>query len=1386
MPDPNELNANQLSLSRFAFNIYGALNQAQSLEGNSSASPTPSMNPKQHNKSGTSSSNKEKLVYNCEREVSCISQFNHSLNGLVKNYEEDPLHHLIIGGKNYLKLLAMNNDQTKIVHEVDILELSKSIYSSSRTLSSNKLTSVNTIESQHDTIACELATGLISVYKVQNNGKCKLVRKYSDHIRCVNSLDFINQLNVANSSLPYQLISGSQDGTIKLWDLRSASNKPTLTISSNSHSDPVRSCQYSPHSTVRNKLTILSVHDSGALCKYDLRSPNGGYQHNINVPERKWNFHTGPALSLNIHPEKEYVITGGRDQKVCIWNYGDSPTHQNKISPDYMINTYGPVMKIRWSVYPDNIPSKTDTSSSQYQQILESKRYDDKTSSNERETISTMSSVGKNDPLFNYDFACLFLNEDPTISIYNLKRKYIPKEVISSNSNKPFQNFMWAQNISHSRRVWTISKSNQFMSYDLDTAQSDPNIIKPLDNLTSVSMAWNSGLGDFCFVNQEKDEFESISQLENDSFRSESEEYDPEFALALDGSGLASNSGMEDHPTDERSLKYRISSNSLDNSSIYNNHSKITVASIPIASNASNTPLSYQNPSFSNSVSPPFEQTTKPLLHRSATHNPMIQPPKPLSSILQNRSSVGIEALMEHGNNNSGSNSASVSGNHLRPTLNRNHSQSTQGSNVSLSSSIQGYQAPPPVSKRVISVNHPSPYIVPLSLPLPQNDEHAFEILSNNYLITVNDGLSLIDVCLYNANIAAGVNKFRDCQTWRVLAVSLEEDKFSLINYEENIRSHFEKAETAITYGSLDTYENDSKTSNSKTQLNQTNDNRSILSELDNFVGSFNSNSTLTSNYGGVHSEKDTSNNIELSNANNNGSRKASFSEIKPLSNLNSPSHLKDVLNQSRSNSNSPVISRSNSMLLKNRKTINTGSTRAENHESAIDDDDGMGNAKTCELNENDSQFDMKNSELKKHSSMSAIDSEAIDNDFPYNIESAKASPIKIGLQHKHEKNTTSGLMSPQNKDSNHRGNIINYQRRLSLDPENSRKNSRNAFNYRHTNTWDLDDENSNIIGNRAQWATNSSLSSCGVSSYQPRIGSPNYSDQLHHSYSSTHSSPRPYYNSTTPGSSRRNSHISPVHGFHNKTSYAKQSPVSQKLMRDEQSRTELKDVQEQIEDLESIEETKVSSVNFGKSELTRAITGNNTGSPNTLYKPWKTEYLLKEALEFASLQGDILLCSILTILFYDYLKVGKDSHVFSKEQSLDWLSLYVEILHRKQLFSNAMYVVNMAPKELLPDLANLASTEVNLRFFCCWCQKLLVNEKSKRKALNEDSFGYWYCDECSTKQLNCIYCDEPCKGLNIVTSLSCGHRGHFGCLREWFIDQENIVCPGGCDEQVI
>ncbi|KAM9887411.1 hypothetical protein OXX69_013324, partial [Metschnikowia pulcherrima] len=62
-----------------------------------------------------------------------------------------------------------------------------------------------------------------------------------------------------------------------------------------------------------------------------------------------WTFHTGPALSLHIHPELEHVLTCGRDRKICLWNYADA----HSSAPEAVINTYGPVMKVRWNETPN-------------------------------------------------------------------------------------------------------------------------------------------------------------------------------------------------------------------------------------------------------------------------------------------------------------------------------------------------------------------------------------------------------------------------------------------------------------------------------------------------------------------------------------------------------------------------------------------------------------------------------------------------------------------------------------------------------------------------------------------------------------------------------------------------------------------------------------------------------------------------------------------------------------------------------------------------------------------------------------------------------------------------------------------------------------------------
>ena len=106
-----------------------------------------------------------------------------------------------------------------------------------------------------------------------------------------------------------------------------------------------------------------------------------------------------------------------------------------------------------------------------------------------------------------------------------------------------------------------------------------------------------------------------------------------------------------------------------------------------------------------------------------------------------------------------------------------------------------------------------------------------------------------------------------------------------------------------------------------------------------------------------------------------------------------------------------------------------------------------------------------------------------------------------------------------------------------------------------------------------------------------------------------------------------------------------------------------------------------------------------------------------------------------------------------------------------------ALAVINLVPK----DLEELrALKEVDLRFFCCFCDKVILNENK-----NKHDFGYWYCDLCSRQQPNCVYCHEPCHGLNVVRSLKCGHRGHFGCLKQWFVEEGNSECPGGCVMQL-
>ncbi|KAL6449645.1 RTC1 Restriction of telomere capping protein 1 [Candida maltosa Xu316] len=1048
------------NLAKFAFNIYGTLSTNSSVPSHD-LSPASSLSSSRSKRTKPSVSG-NRLTYQCDKDTISLSQLNYSLQ--VGGYTNDLLHHVVVGGKNYLRILCVSESQQRIIDEINLLD-SKSIYNSRLP---SKLINVNTIKTHGDSIATGLSNGVVSIYKLTPNGQGKITGKYSDHKRTINSLDFVDE---------NQLISGSQDGTVKLWDLRVSSTKPKITIQANLHSDPIRACQYSPHSLVRNKMCVLSVHDSGALCKFDLRSSGGGG--NIYSPEKKWNLHTGPALSLHIHPEKEFVVTGGRDQRISVFNYGDGQS--NRSTPDNIINTYGPVVKLRWSTFP-NIEEQTD----------------------DFEGVQPKS----------YDIACSYLNDDPTVAIYNLGRKYIPKQII--HSKKPIQNFVWARNSSRSRNIWTLTKSNLFTSYQLDQI-GEQDVSRPLDDLNNVAMTWDNDNNLF-MVNQDRFDFELDDASNNNNDVSES---------------------SIDHET----------GNFFENEE-----------------------------SFATTID-------KPTLSRSYTHNPMQQQ----QSSSRTKSPVPIARSATTGfPSNDVLSGTSIPTSGSRPRLTRNVSQATQESALSHVSSV-----PIPTSsishstsylkknQTSRSLNTPA-YIIPVTLPLPTNDEQLFKKLSTEYLVKVPDGFSLIDVCLLNASTAASVNCNRTCQVWRLLAVSLQEDYESRVQQPHTINNiEPENIETKV--------ETVSVTNSAKVN--------SESSALENFVNSY-STSEIATSRGGRQS----------------------------VEHKNSSGNLMDLINQSsRPNSFS-------STSFKIKEKGNDGKVPG-----ATDNDKGSINS--------------------------------------------KAEPIRIRT-HDHE---------------------------------------------------DLDDENLNIANS---FALRSSPTSVGVS-----IPSS-------HTFSSSLASTAQPVRGSIPSRS-----VVPL-----------QSPSSPVQTWLDKRKSEL------------FNGRTIAPVTSGLSLALKTTSQND----EQLAKAWKFKSLLRKSLDYASSQGDIIFCATAALLFYDFAPED-----ITEYECLEWISLYIDILQKKRLFVNAANILNCTTESIRSKLEKHYSVDLDLRFYCSICQTLLVNEKSKFTKKNGE-FGYWYCDECNNLQSKCVYCNEPCKGLAVTVGLKCGHSGHFGCLKEWFIEEENIVCPGGCDYHIL
>lgn len=1165
------------------------------------------------------------FVYSCDRELTAIAQFSHPLGRLNSSFYDTsafvPSQHVVLGGKNFLKLLVLNRDQSALTADLNLVDPNPSL----RLQLIPRLFNVNTIKCNADLIACGLTNGNVHIFQVAGNGKSKLAYRLDDHKRVVNSMDFVDQDQL--------FFSGSQDGSIRLWDLRMYSQKPAIKLLASQHSDPVRSVQYSTHLKVRGKLTVLSVHDLGSMCKFDLRFPPSSAVKSI-LPERKWTFHTGPALSLHIHPELEYVLTGGRDRKVCLWNYSDSIASAK--APDLIMNTYGPVMKIRWN----------DTPNLDHQSLFHG-------NNNQEETD------GRSSALYNYDFACLYLNDDPTITVYNLARRYVPKEIITTNTRKPIQNFTWARSPTGERRLWSISKANNFVSYNLDChSDSLVNILRSQENLPVVATAWSEGYANMAFVSQNTEDFD-MHQLEQESPSLE----DP---------------GSDDGRAEDEKIFINKQSTVSENVNVFSRSFLASLMNLP-NSTAYNTTMSPKDKIHSNRHGSLFGSGAKS--------------PSPISS--QRQSVTEINSVVSP----------------MRPSLKNTPSQSTIESYALSAAQMQLLISHSAVGARK-QWNETTPSVVSLSIPVALADDAAFVSLASEYLISIPDGFSISFVCQVNAQVATSVEKHRDSLVWNLLAAMLDGEHLDEVEPAviPEIEIEAEKFEATAVEEDL----------------------KSICSELDNFVASYNSNSTLTTNYGG------------------------------PKSNTSTTSMTKALLSTSKDSSNFGDFP------LERRKSFK--SPRKSDHSAHKDTNKGGHSPEQEDIPFKESidpasLFISESAEASEAEAPKKTESSTIEEQ-PHSGFKPALAPVPLKPVRKNASlSDLNGISLGGHLLTNPFASEAKFVNPDFMGEDQSpqsrarRPNMHRGYSFTSPTSFQKIPFTNNLVSERNLGMSNTFGASPGSAGNSSTTDGPHtvtrrklinqtrmYQYLTNHSSSSVGSLPVPY-----------------VDGFN--PSHEKSSAPA----------------------LDRVDESSIKSKEPQMSKLTKAmtqvsITGSSQASETR--RPWYSLNLISKALHFAIDEGDLVMAATFVLLFADLYPGRFYREVLSENQCLECLGSYIDALRTKDLYCIAVHVVNVAPKDLKYRLSLYTFKDVDMKFYCCWCQKLLVNEQSKNRfGAASENYGYWYCDECMRKQLNCVYCNEPCKGLTVVVDLVCGHRGHFGCLKEWFIEDHNTACPGGCEK---
>lgn len=317
--------------------------------------------------------------------------------------------HALIGGKEIFKTVRVENGTC-----VEELNLRSAIRSNPRQASGKvrQVYSINIADVAWakgdcgDYVAAATSSGKIILYDLGHAGL--QAAQLHEHFRHVHKVTF----NPHRGNL---LLSGSQDGTVRLWDVRDVRQANTLRSKHkySGQADGIRDVKWSP----TEGFDFAFGTDSGWIQRWDMRNLRNA---KVKIPA-----HTSTCNAIDWHPDGKHIASASADKTVRVWDFSAN----RKQKAHWEIRTPHPVSNARWRPSCES-PSIFESGARQCTQIITA-----------------------------YD------SGHTSLHVWDLRRPALPFRELSPHVSAPTDLLWHSQDL-----LWTVGKDGAFLQTDIQHA----------------------------------------------------------------------------------------------------------------------------------------------------------------------------------------------------------------------------------------------------------------------------------------------------------------------------------------------------------------------------------------------------------------------------------------------------------------------------------------------------------------------------------------------------------------------------------------------------------------------------------------------------------------------------------------------------------------------------------------------------------------------------------------------------------------------------------------------------------------------------------------------------------------------------------------------------